>query len=404
VKSLALDAITAGAGVMGAAGLSLAIAVLTARWLGVEEFGLYNFGFAYVALWAVFMDGGATMLAPREVARGRGREALAALLALKPPLVIVTLAALLAVAALAGFEPHLLALVLVLAVGSAIDSCFGLLVGGLRGRREFAMDAGHQLGQRLLFGLLAAAALAAGRGALGVAGARAVSLAAATVSAFGIVRAREGFPRVDATTFRAGMALLRTAAGSLLIVDLMTQLHTRGPQLVLRFTRDLAEVGLYAAPARLIDGLTLLPTAFGIVLLPRLVATAKEGVGDGGGDLRSTLRALGVIGAAIAVVGALAADELTRLLFGAQYMGSAAVLRILLVAFVLAMLNAVIRAGLIAAGRERAYAVMLTMTAAANITLNLALTPAWGARGAAAAVLVSETLLLVLAGRALRSA
>jgi len=400
VKSLALDAITAGAGVMGAAGLSLAIAVLTARWLGVEEFGLYNFGFAYVALWAVIMDGGATMLAPREVARGRGREALAALLALKPPLVTVSLAALLAVGVLAGFERHLLALVLVLAVGSAIDTCFGLLVGGLRGRREFAMDAGHQLGQRLLFGLLAVAALAAGTGALGVAGARAVSLAVATASALAVVRAREGFARVDATALRSGMALLRTAAGSLLIVDLMTQLHTRGPQLVLRFTRDLAEVGLYAAPARLIDGLTLLPTAFGIVLLPRLVASAK----DGAGELRSTLRTLALIGAVIAVVGGLAADPLTHLLFGAEYAGSAVVLRILLAAFVITMLNAVIRAGLIAAGRERAYALMLTVTAAVNIALNIALTPGWGARGAAAAVLASETLLLVLAGRALRSA
>jgi len=400
VKSLALDAITAGAGVMGAAGLSLAIAVLTARWLGVAEFGLYNFGFAYVALWAVIMDGGATMLAPREVARGRGREALAALLALKPPLVTVSLAALLAVGVLAGFERHLLALVLVLAVGSAIDTCFGLLVGGLRGRREFAMDAGHQLGQRLLFGLLAVAALAAGTGALGVAGARAVSLAVATASALAVVRAREGFARVDATALRSGMALLRTAAGSLLIVDLMTQLHTRGPQLVLRFTRDLAEVGLYAAPARLIDGLTLLPTAFGIVLLPRLVASAK----DGAGELRSTLRTLALIGAVIAVVGGLAADPLTHLLFGAEYAGSAVVLRILLAAFVIAMLNAVIRAGLIAAGRERAYALMLTVTAAVNIALNIALTPGWGARGAAAAVLASETLLLVLAGRALRSA
>lgn len=400
MKSLALDAITAGAGVMGAAGLSLAIAVLTARWLGVEEFGLYNFGFAYVALWAVIMDGGATMLAPREVARGRGREALAALLALKPPLVTVSLAALLAVGVLAGFERHLLALVLVLAVGSAIDTCFGLLVGGLRGRREFAMDAGHQLGQRLLFGLLAVAALAAGTGALGVAGARAVSLAVATASALAVVRAREGFARVDATALRSGMALLRTAAGSLLIVDLMTQLHTRGPQLVLRFTRDLAEVGLYAAPARLIDGLTLLPTAFGIVLLPRLVASAK----DGAGELRSTLRTLALIGAVIAVVGGLAADPLTHLLFGAEYAGSAVVLRILLAAFVIAMLNAVIRAGLIAAGRERAYALMLTVTAAVNIALNIALTPGWGARGAAAAVLASETLLLVLAGRALRSA
>jgi O-antigen/teichoic acid export membrane protein len=404
VKSLALDAITAGAGVMGAAGLSLAIAVLTARWLGVEEFGLYNFGFAYVALWAVLMDGGATMLAPREVARGRGRDALAALLALKPPLVTVTMAALLAVGALAGFDRHLLALVLVLAIGSAIDTCFGLLVGGLRGRREFAMDAGHQLGQRLLFGLLAAAALAAGTGALGVAGARAVSLAVAAVFAFAIVRAREGFAGLDAAALRSGIALLRAAAGSLLIVDLMTQLHARGPQLVLRFTRDLAEVGLYAAPARLIDGLTLLPTAFGIVLLPRLVATQKNGVVDGAGELRSTLRALAAVGAIIALVGALAADQLTHVLFGAQYAGSAAVLRILLVAFVLAMLNAAIRAGLIAAGRERAYAVMLTITAAVTIALNVALTPAWGARGAAAAVLVSEALLLILAGRALRSA
>ena len=59
MTTLASQMVTVGVGLGGAAAISLVVSVVTARLLGVEQFGLYGFAFAYVALWGVFMDAGA---------------------------------------------------------------------------------------------------------------------------------------------------------------------------------------------------------------------------------------------------------------------------------------------------------------------------------------------------------
>jgi len=65
MKGFAGNVLRAGAGILGSTLLGLAIQVAIARGLGVEAFGLYGFGLAYVALWQVVMDGGSGVLATR---------------------------------------------------------------------------------------------------------------------------------------------------------------------------------------------------------------------------------------------------------------------------------------------------------------------------------------------------
>ncbi len=394
MRGFAANIATASTGLVGAAVLSLLVSVVTARMLGVEEFGLYGFAFAYVALWTVLMDGGASALAPREVARGHGPRALAVLFGLKPPLVAAALLLALGVGSLAGFSTTLLWLVTLLALGSAIDACFGLGLAAFRGREQFGVDAVHQLGQRALFGVLAVVALFAGAGALGVAAARAVSLAVAAGSVLWLLH-RQGAigPHPGITGLRAALPEVVPAAAPLLVADLMTQVHTRASPLVLQFTRGLSDVGLFVAPFRLIEGLFLFPTAFGLVLLPRLVAAHRQDRVAVAKEMDVGLRFVAAAGAVVLVGGTVWADEIVRFLFGREYAASAAPLRVLLGMQAVMMVNAVLRTGLIAAGAERSWAAMLTGAAAANVIGAALLTPSLGAVGAAWSALGGELLL-----------
>jgi O-antigen/teichoic acid export membrane protein len=394
VRGFAANIATASTGLVGAAVLSLLVSIVTARMLGVEEFGLYGFAFAYVALWAVLMDGGASALAPREVARGHGPRALAVMFGLKPLLVATALVLALGVGALAGFSAIVLWLVAVLAVGSAIDTCFGLGLAAFRGREQFGVDAAHQLGQRALFGLLAVLALLAGAGALGVAAARAVSLAVAAGSVLWLLHRRGAIgPLPGLAGLRAAVPELAPAAAPLLVADLMTQVHTRASPLVLQFTRGLSDVGLFVAPYRLIEGLFLFPTAFGLVLLPRLVAAHRRDRQAVATEMDVGLRFVAAAGAAVLVGGAVWADEIVLLLFGREYAASAAPLRVLLGMQAVMMVNAVLRTGLIAAGAERSWAAMLTVAAGVNVIGAALLTPSLGPGGAAWSALGGELLL-----------
>jgi len=403
VNRLAADFAITACGLVGPAGLSLLVTVITARAVGVEEFGLYSFAFAYVCLWAPLMDGGASLLAAREVARGRGREVLAGLLALKPAQLAVSLGLLIGAAALAGLEARSLWLIALLAVGSAVDACFGLASAAFRGQGRFGRDTLYQLGQRSLFAALAAAVLATGKGVVGVAAARAASLTVATAAAFRLLHressiawgaARCWFHHKDPASLRP----LR----SMLIVDLMGQLLTRTGPLVLRATRGLAEVGLYSAAGRLVEGLSLLPTAFGMALLPRL--TAPEGPSPDAmvATVRAALRQIATLGVIVVGPGLIWADEIMVFLYGPSYAASAEPFRLLMGALLLAMVNGVVRVGLIAADAERVYAAGMVLAATSAIGLNVVLAPRWGASGSAVASLCAETLFSAVGLAALR--
>src|SRR5205807_8930447 len=116
--SFAASVVRAGAGIFGSSLLGLAIQVAVARGLGVEAFGVYCFGRAYVALWQVIMDGGSGVLATRE-ARASHAWKMEALVALKPVLSAVGYAGLVAVSWAAGFEAARWRVVAVLGIRAA---------------------------------------------------------------------------------------------------------------------------------------------------------------------------------------------------------------------------------------------------------------------------------------------
>jgi len=396
VKPFAANVMTAGVGLLGAAGLSLLVTILVARVLGAEEFGLYGFAFAYVAIWTVVMDGGAVVLATRDVARGRAADVMPALFTLKPVLIGVAFVGLMGAGWLAGFSQTMLWLVGVFAIGSAADAYLMLTLAVFRGREEFGIETLHLLAQRLVFALFAFAALAAYTGAIGVAVARAASLIAAMLSASWVLRHRHAIKwTLSLDAVRASGFPLLASVGPLLFADLMMQLQSRGGPLILQFTRGPVEVGLYTAPARLIEGLFLFPAAYGVALLPRLVTAYQHGGEPLRKELRTGLQFAGSLGVAVAISGLVWADELTVWLFGQAYASSVVPFRVLLGALLVMMINVPLRTALLAVNAERSYAISCPLAATTNLIFNIGLTPRWGTIGSAWASLGSETLLCV---------
>ena len=393
MKRFAANVASATAGIFGSSVLGLAIQVAIARAVGVEAFGLYGFGLAYVALWQVMMDGGAGVLATREV-RAADPAVLRALISLKPAMVIAGYLGLVAVAWLAGFEGDVKRVVAVLGVQSAglATMIFGLSI--FRGHEEFGTESIFLMIQRVLFGLLVAVVLLGGGGVLGVSVAGAASYALIAVAVFAWLGHRHDVrARLDADALRThGRALLRSI-GPLLLADGLAQLHMRSGQVILPFTSGLAEAGVYVVARRLVEGLSLLPGTFAMALFPRLVAAWRGQPERLPVRLRMGLRFTGSLAVAGLLGGLLWADELVLMLFGARYAGSGPVLGVLIGALALMTINAVLVLGLIAVGRERAYAVCLALAAVTSITGTLVLAPGLGARGAAWAALSGDAAL-----------
>jgi len=396
VLELVRNVAYAGTGLLGSGAVGLAVSVIVARSLGVDGFGVYGFAVYYVSLWSVLMDGGGVMVATREVARRQEPGVLRALFTLKPALIVVAYAGLLLVGWAGGFGRSVQEVVLLQGLGAAASACLTLGLAVLRGYEEFGTESAHLVAQRLLFGLLAVLALMIHGGVAGVAMASAASWTLLIIPAFWLLRRRHGVTWwLDPAALRLhGAALLRSAA-PLFLVDALTQIHVRTGPVILHFAYGVSGVGLYVAARRLIEGLHLLPTAFGIALFPRFVSAWGESVQEGAARLRVTLRFMGTVALGTLLAGWLWADEGVRFIFGQAFAPAADLLRILLAALVFMMLNSVLSIGLIARGGETGYAAALGVAAGVNVVFNILFIPALGPAAPAWANLLSEAILFV---------
>lgn len=185
------------------------------------------------------------------------------------------------------------------------------------------------------------------------------------------------------------------------VAAVLAALYARAGLIVLEGSAGTDAVGQYAAATRLIDGLRTLPNAVFTALLPALAALVTHPARQRRVFWRMlvALAAFGLVSAALLTV---IGPALLVWLYGATFVSGGPVL----VAAGWALLPGLLRGGitidLYAHGRE-AYANRVTaLVLVVYIGLNIGLVPVYGAVGAALALLISETLavVLLLRGRA----
>jgi O-antigen/teichoic acid export membrane protein len=151
--------------------------------------------------------------------------------------------------------------------------------------------------------------------------------------------------------------------------------------------------GLFATSSRVVELLISVPNLTVGAAFPIL---AHAGARDAP-RLASAMKRLGetalLAGAAVALLLAIAAAPIVRLLGGAGYSGAAPVLRIQVLALAAAFMTQVWAFGLVSLRRYRALMFVSAVGLMAVLVLGGSLIPALGARGAALAAAVGETVL-----------
>ncbi len=139
-----------------------------------------------------------------------------------------------------------------------------------------------------------------------------------------------------------------------------------------------------------------------LLLLPASARKHSHSPEMFGEMLRYTMRWILIIGLPIAVGGTLIADDLMILVYGVEYGGSAAVLKVLIWYFFLTMLHTTYTAGLIGAGGDKLYGKIMLVTAFVYL-LSVSAGAFWfGPVGAAFGVVLAEGFSVLLFGCALR--
>lgn len=160
---------------------------------------------------------------------------------------------------------------------------------------------------------------------------------------------------------------------------------------------DASTLGLYAAAYRVLGVFSLIGSAFGTVFFARVAASP----GDRRPVKKATLLLLGVVAVPAGLIFVFAPFLVTAL-FGPSYSGAAAPLRILMVSVLPWSLYWPSAHFLNASGRERQFAAILAVATAVDLAALTVLSARLGAAGAATAWLLAESVTLLLCILALR--
>lgn len=388
----------------GAVVLGVVTVGLLARSLGPSDFGAWTTALAYVGLFTFLTDFGFVQVAVQRMAAEPEREAewLGALTTARAGASVLALAVCLLGLPLLGAENDIRPLTLVLsltilaAVPTALLAVFqSRLQAGLT-MSLLALQSVLWLGFVLLLWMSSAELLTFAWAFVAVAMVTGVAQVLAT-------------RRFAVIALRRGLALWRPltrVALPLGIAGILVTVYYRIDQVMLFNLRGPREAGIYGAAYRILDPLHFFPAAVMSSLLPVLAAAKGRDpmriarLVQAGADYL-TVVSLPVLGTSIAL-----SSPLIRLVFGPGFEGAAALLPILMLAFVFVCFGYLAGYLIPVANLQWRYAGYAALGAVVNVGLNAAFIPAYGAHAAAWSTVATEfgvmTLCLVAVLRALR--
>lgn len=377
--------------------LGLVVNVWVVRYLGAEPLGLMSFAQSLVVIAAVVSQLGLETIVVRDLVRrpdAAGRV-IGTALALRLSGAFGTLA--LAAGAAALLRPGdtvALALAAIFAT-TAFSQAFDVL--------EFWFQSVSRIGPAAVARTVAATGGAGLKIAAIVSGApvAAVALAIAGEFALSALALVFAYRRVAAGVgpWSVSAARARELLGDswpLFVNSIAIVIAVRVDQMLITTLRGTLENGWYAAAQRLTEVLFYLPTAALVAANPVLLRSHAADTAEYERRLQRLFSTLALAGLAIAAGVSLLAGPVVTLLFGREFAPSGPVLAILVWSCPALFLGVAQTNWFIAHGRQRALMARSLAAAAASVAMNLALVPAYGARGAAVSLLVSQVFAQIL--------
>jgi O-antigen/teichoic acid export membrane protein len=152
---------------------------------------------------------------------------------------------------------------------------------------------------------------------------------------------------------------------------------------------------VYSVPLTVVQYALLVPAVIGTAFFPILATLLKEDRPAARSPFFLLSRLFVFASAPIAVFLIVASDHMVTLVFGTRYAASGPVLAILALNVVLGFQIFLFWYGLLAAYRERGMAALMGLGLAVNLSLNAVLIPAYGPKGAAISLVVSDATILI---------
>jgi O-antigen/teichoic acid export membrane protein len=370
--------------------VSLVFFTLAARHLGVARFGLLSFSLAFVSMFSVLSDLGIGTLAIREIARDRSaaRDLVTRGISIR---LLASTAVALGVVAVAALLAYPAATVCVVAICSTTVVSGGVILFYASVLQGFEHNSYTALARVAQTAVMIAGALLLARQtptvtgyALVLAGASALAATAVSVVVWVMF-----VPLSLDFGFRRWLPMLRRALPFGVATILVAFYYWSGSTILSKIAGEKA-VGEFGAAFRLVAGVGFLGTSFSGAVYPVISRVFASEPSRWPATAGRALRLILNLAVPQAVLGLALAGPVIGMLYGPGYEGSVRVMMTLVWWGACASLNSMLSNMLFAADRQRLVTMQAGISAVVSLVLNLALIPAFGALGAAAALSFAE--------------
>jgi O-antigen/teichoic acid export membrane protein len=379
--------------------IGFVVITLFAREAGPHTFGTYSFALAL----AGFVVGAPTnfgigTLGTRKIARDAGDagKVVGEALAVQAIIAVVAVALLVALVPLLSTDQGLVTLTPLLALYYVAYSM--TVDWALQGLQRLRAVAAARLAGQVLFGIVTPLILVRGpAGAVRYSAAFAAGAILTAIVAFVMVRRAVGPIRVSRAI--APLWDLAKRAAPLGFSLIMLQIYYSMDQVLLGLLTNKTQVGQYAAAAKL----PVVLSGFIVIWMSAVYPHASKLFTQDPDALRRQLgsfTSLSVVAALpLAAGSAIVSTGVMIALFGPAYAPAGMPFAILMVASAMSVVSVNYTSLAMAAGKERTFAMAVTVASIINVLLNLLLVPFYGTIGAAIATVAAQLVVFVVCAR-----
>ncbi len=376
--------------------ISFTYFTLLARYVGPASLGKYYLAISFTTIFAIFIDLGFTNILTREIAKEKDKAEswLASILAMKLPLSVLALGAVIIMVNVLGYDQLTKTLVYISAISMVLDSFSATFFGAIRGFHNLKYESISSVVFQIIVLLVGYTSLLLGGGLIPAMAA----LALASVYNFSyslfIVRRRLEIA-VRLFWEKALMKKIIFISWPFAVYGILQRLYMYLDSVLLSVLAGDIQVGLYQVAFKIIFALQFLPSAFTASLYPAMSAYWH---GNRSQLLVSFERAMNylIIISLPIIVGAVVLADKIILLFKSGYDGAALPLRISIISLIFIFLNFPIGSLLNACDAQKKNTRNMAIVMTVSLLLNILLIPRWQAAGASATVLMTNALMFML--------
>ena len=372
-------------------GLGLFVGVLVARYLGPSQYGMMNFGIAFISLFAAISTLGLEGIVVRDLVKTPGnlKEILGTSFVLQfLGGVLVFITSLIAIQFLKPNDPLARLVVIIIAFGSCFQP-FRVFdyINQARVLSKYTVWAGNIAAlitsSLKIFMIFTKANLLAFVWIITI-----DKILTSVLLVVYYIAQDKSFPVLKISLNRAKRLL--EDSWPLILSGIMVMLYMRIDQVMLGKMIGDASVGVYSVAVRLTEIWYFIPVAVSNSVFPSIIATKQRDETLYINRLQKLYTLLTWMALSVAIIMTFASDWVINLLFGAEYTEAAGILSISIWAGIFVFQGVARSKWIIAENKQKFHVFLVGSGAIINVILNIYLIPIWGTYGAAFATLVSQ--------------